>query len=220
MFALSSACSMRDVDQEATVPNLPRTDPSSTAILKWELRVGKIGILVIDDDPKSQAVLRQVLDSEEWLVQITPRKQALNELANGSWTLVIADTATKGLSGPLYSILRDLALAPASESGKARLRVLFLVAEGSGTHITAILESERLPYAFKPFNFHDMLDKISDLLMETDAISAPIRRVRQEGGLSVRRNSLSKPRQNSGRNQSMFAAREAYIMTEEEIAEY
>ena len=31
-----------------------------------------VNILIIEDDPASQTALRQVLDSEEWRVQIVP----------------------------------------------------------------------------------------------------------------------------------------------------
>jgi DNA-binding response OmpR family regulator len=184
----------------------------------------KIGILIIDDDEASQAALRQMLDSEGWRVSIAPvAARAFQELATGDWTLVIANVATTGISGPLYGMLRELAQA-SPESGKSRLRVLFLVPEHSAQQAKATLESEQLPYALKPFHFHDLIERVSDLLMETGAIADPIRRVRGEAGTGLRSahgNSRGNSRnQANGRNTGMFASREDYTMTEEEIAEY
>lgn len=180
----------------------------------------KVGILVVDDDAASQAALRQILDAEGWELFPAPvANQALQELATGNWTLVIASVGTTGLSGPLYTTLRELALAPLSETGKARLRVLFVIPEALGQQARPVLEGEHLPYVQKPFNLHDLLDRVSDLLMETDAIVAPIRRVREQGLLGSRSSRTGRPAA-ATRNTGMFATREDYVMTEEEIAEY
>jgi hypothetical protein len=147
--------------------------------------------------------------------------QAMQELATGDWTLVIANVAMTGLSGPLYTTLKALALAPVMESGAARLRVLFLVPETAGAEAQAALEGEKLPYETRPFNLHDFLEKVSDLLMETASIQSPIRRVRQEGPDFSRRGRRGRqPASDGGRATGMFASREDYSMTEEEIAEY
>ena len=186
--------------------------------------IEKIDILVIENDPASQTALRQILDSDDWrvhTVQTVP--EAFQALANGNWTLVIANVTMTDFAGPLYAILRELALAPIPEStGKARLRVLFLVPENATSQARPTLESERLPYLVKPFFLHELLERVSDLLMETSAISAPIRRVRQEGVKPARRDLRmgrnAGPAQ--GRNTSMFAGHSDYSMTEEELAEY
>ena len=152
----------------------------------------------------------------------TTPSQALQELATGKWTLVIAAVAMTGLSGALYATLRELSQMSLSTEGKVTVRVLFLVSDVEAHRATAVLEGERLPYVLKPFNFHDFLEKVSDLLIETEAIPAPIRRVRQEGLIAQRR-SLRDGRshaQSGARNTGMFSAREYYDMTEEELTEY
>jgi len=180
--------------------------------------VDKVGILVIDDDVAGQATLRQILDSEGWELQAEPvASKALQELATGAWTLVIASIGMTGLAGPLYATLRELALAPLSEAGKVRLRVLFVIPEDYDQQARSTLESERLPYVQKPFNLHDLLERVSDLLMETAAIVAPIRRVREQPLLGSR---SSRTGRSTPRNTGMFANRGEYSMTEEEMAEY
>jgi DNA-binding response OmpR family regulator len=188
--------------------------------------VASIGILIIDDDEVSQTALRQVLDSEGWHVRVVPRlRDALPELSSGEWSLVIVNVSMSGISGPVFSTLRELAQAPAVEEGMVRARVLFLVSEQTGAEVQSVLERERLPYVFKPFQFHDFLEKVSDLLMETDALAKPIRRVRHDVSAFEQKRQESRAGHESAvrknrRDTGMFAKRDEYIMTEEEIAEY
>jgi DNA-binding response OmpR family regulator len=191
-----------------------------------ERNLAKIGILVIENDEANQTVLRQLLDSEGWQVRIVPAvNQAMAELSTGEWSLVIVNVAMIGLTSPVYLTLRELALAPAVEDGRVRARVLFVVPESAALEALPVFEKERLPYVVKPFHFHDLLEKVSDLLMEAAALADPIRRVRHDAGLSERKRKEGRASRESGRgitsrNTGMFAKREEYSMTEEEIAEY
>ena len=188
--------------------------------------MARIGILIIDDDEVSQSALRQVLDSEGWHVRIVPAiSDALPELSSGEWSLVIVNVSMSGLSGPVYSTLKELALAPAVEAGMVRARVLFLVTEQASVDTRSLLEKDRLPYVLKPFQFNDFLEKVSDLLMETDALTNPIRRVRLEANASERKRKENRAGHESAirqgrRDTVMFAKRDEYVMTEEEIADY
>ncbi len=131
-----------------------------------------------------------------------------------------------GLTSPVYLTLRELALAPAVEDGHVRARVLFVVPESAAAQALPVFERDRLPYVVKPFQFHDLLEKVSDLLMETAALANPIRRVRHDSTLSERKRKGRRAKAaRSGnafaqRNTNMFAKRDEYVMTEEEIAEY
>jgi DNA-binding NtrC family response regulator len=187
--------------------------------------MAKIGILIIEDDEAHQSALRQVLDSEDWYVRVVPAvTHALAQLSSGEWSLVIVNVAMIGLTSPIYLTLKELALAPAVEEGRVRARVLFIVPEASAVDVLPVFEREKLPYVLKPFQFHDLLEKVSDLLMEAAALANPIRRVRQDSQLSERKRKEGRVGRETGRaasrNTSMFARREEYSMTEEEIAEY
>jgi two-component system, cell cycle response regulator CpdR len=186
-----------------------------------------VGILVVDDDRSSQTALRELLDSEGWRVGIVPlASQALPELAGGDWSLVIANISLTGLDGPLFTTLRVLAQAAPIEDGHKRARVLFLVPEVAAAIAQPVLERERLPYVLKPYHLHDFLERVSDLLMETSSIEAPIRHVRPDfAALGASRKLGRAEREKGGqritaRATNMFASREDYQMTEEEIAEY
>jgi CheY-like chemotaxis protein len=194
--------------------------------------VAEVGILILDDDAVSQRALKHVLDSEGWRVRIVPlASHALSEIATGAWNLVVVNVALIGLHGPIFQTLKDLAQGeadvPEGEAATAedslvdnakpkRIRVLFLVPMLARKDVIPWLEREGLPYTLKPYSLHDFLEKVSELLLEARAIQAPIRSIgdRSFGRRSDRRARLG------ARRGAMFASREEYQMTEEEMAEY
>ena len=172
-----------------------------------------VNILVLDQEGASANALRQVLDSEGWRVRIVSQgKQLLNELKTGEWSLVIADIGLLGLDSPGYLTLRELSAVGVEDGG--RLRGLFLVPEISASQFVGTLEKARQPYVVRPYHLHDFLEKVSDLLVEVRAIEAPLRQVRYEFG------KLRKKKRDSNRTNSMFASRDSYSYSEEELAEY
>jgi CheY-like chemotaxis protein len=194
--------------------------------------VAEVGILILDDDAVSQRALKHVLDSEGWRVRIVPMAAyALSEIATGAWNLVIVNVALTGLHGPVFQTLRDLSQgeadtpepvdgssddAPVDEAKPKKIRVLFLVPMLARKDVIPILEREGLPYSLKPYSLHDFLEKVSELLLEAQAISEPIRSMgdRSFGRKGDRRSRLG------ARRGVMFASREEYQMTEEEMLEY
>jgi DNA-binding response OmpR family regulator len=173
----------------------------------------QVGILILDDDTQSQGALKQILDSEGWRVRVVPdTKLFLAELRTGEWSLVIANVTITGTDSPLFVTLRELTNVSAEEGG--RLRALYLVPEAGGEQYVQSLERARLPYVLRPFHLHDFLEKVSDLLVEIKAIDAPIRQVRYEFG------ELRKKKKKAAKSNSMFASRDSFSYSEEEISEY
>jgi len=184
--------------------------------------VDHIGILILDDDVVSQGALWQVLDSEGWNIRmIKDPSMALTELAKGEASLVIANVAMTGLTGPIFETLKILSEAPAGdgEGSRTPARVLFLVPAGIGPEAQPVLEKSGLPFLLKPYHLHDFLGKISDLLLEANAISAAMRNVQTELKVAPRPLVRSGTRLDARRT-DMFAGREEYSMTEEELLEY
>jgi DNA-binding response OmpR family regulator len=176
--------------------------------------VRQVGILILDDDPANQGALKQILDSEGWRVRsVSDVKMFLAELRTGEWSLVIANITVIGPESPLFTTLRELTNVAPEDGG--RLRVLYLVPDGAGGQVVSALEQAKVPYVVRPFHLHDFLDKVSDLLLEIKAIADPLRQVRREFG-EIRK---KKKKEARGGN-SMFAARDSYSYTEEEITEY
>jgi PleD family two-component response regulator len=190
----------------------------------------EVGILILDDDADSQQALHHVLNSEGWRVHVVPLgSQALIHLASGDWNLVVANVTLTDLHGPVFTTLKELAQAnldsdsrgngasAPTPSGHRQIRVLFLVPPVAARETIPTLEREGLPYSLKPYHLNDFLEKVSDLLLESGAIPEPIRSVNQRFHGMVRR---KKPRAGRNRSSAMFASREDYQMSEEEIAEY
>ena len=173
----------------------------------------QVGLLVLDNDAPGSSAVKQILDSEGWRVRIVPdTKMLLAELKTGEWSLVIANVALTGVEGPAFYTLRELAAVAPEDGG--RIRVLFLIPEASGGQYIGHLEINRLPYVIRPYHLHDFLEKVSDLLVEVKAIEAPLRQVRHEFG------ALRKKKKQAGRSNSMFASRDSFSYTDEELAEY
>ena len=178
-----------------------------------ETQPQQVGILILDDDSQSRETLRQILDSEGWRVRLVPdTRLLLTELKTGEWALVIANVALTGVDTPVFITLRELANVSADDGG--RVRALYLVPEMTGSQYVPGLELSRCPYVVRPFHLHDFLEKVSDLLVEVRAIEGPIRMVRREFG------ALRKKKKQTGRVTSMFASRDSYVYTDEELAEY
>jgi DNA-binding response OmpR family regulator len=173
----------------------------------------QVGILVLDDNAPGGSAVKQILDSEGWRVRIVADTQMLMaELKTGEWSLVIADVALTGVEGPAFVTLHELASVSAADGG--RVRVLYLIPELSSGQYIVQLEAARLPYVLRPYHLHDFLEKVSDLLVEVKAIEGPIRQVRHEFG------ALRKKKKQASRSNSMFASRDSFSYTDEELAEY
>jgi DNA-binding response OmpR family regulator len=172
----------------------------------------RVGILILDED-KNQGALQQILDSEGWRVRaVRDPKLLFAELKSGEWSLVIVNIGLIGVDSPIFITLRELSSVSYDDGG--RVRALYLVPEMTGGQFVSALESARAPYVVRPFHLHDFLEKVSDLLVEVRAIEGPIRQVRHEFG------ALRKKKKQAGRSNSMFASRDAYSYSDEELAEY
>jgi len=175
--------------------------------------VRQIGLLVLEDDAQKAAALKQILDSEGWRVRVVPDLQLLHaELKSAEYSLLIANIALVGLESATFQILKELSSVSPEEGG--RIRALFVVPEMTGNQYVDPLEAARLPYVVRPFHLHDFLEKVSDLLVEVKAIEGPLRMTRYEFG------EARKKKKQASRTTSMFASRDSYSYTEEELAEY
>src|SRR5271169_264703 len=187
--------------------------------------LAEVGILIIDDDIVSQRALKSVLDSEGWRVRIVPlASHAMAEIASGLWSLVIVNVSLTDVRGPIFTTLKELAQGQADApegaeidtSRPKRIRVLFLVPLLAAKHAQAVLEQEGLPYSLKPYHLNEFLEKVGDLLVEAGALEAPIRSME----FTIRRRRHGTRSTRDKRNGAMFASREDYQMSEEEMAEF
>jgi DNA-binding response OmpR family regulator len=171
----------------------------------------QVGLLVLESDPGSSAALKQILDSEG-LRTVEDLRMLHVELKTAEYSLLIANIALIGLDSPTFHVLKELGAVSAEDGGK--IRTLFVIPELNGSQFIGHLEAARLPYVLRPFHLHDFLEKVSELLVEVKAIAAPLRMTRYEFG------EARKKKKQASRTTSMFASRDSYSYTEEEIAEY
>jgi CheY-like chemotaxis protein len=190
--------------------------------------VAQVSILIVDDDYTSQHALRNILDSEGWRVRIVvDASHALAELATGSWNLAIVNLALADVRDPLFAMLKELTQADVAharaaekpgEAPRKRIRALFLVPLLMAKNVQPILEREGLPYSYKPYHLHEFLERVSELLVESGAIAEPIRGV---GGFYQEKKRRREHRFGRGTKRGdMFASREDYQMSEEEMLEF
>lgn len=173
----------------------------------------QVGLLVLENDPSNAGALKQILDAESWRVRVVGDLRMLHaELKTGEYSLLIANVALISVDSPTFHVLQELTSVSAEEGG--RIRVLFVVPEMTGSMYVPALEAAKLPYSVRPFHLHDFLEKVSDLLVEIKAIEGPLRMTRYEFG------EARKKKKQASRTTSMFAARDTYSYTEEELAEY
>jgi PleD family two-component response regulator len=189
--------------------------------------VGQVGILVVDDDVVSQQALKSILDSEGWRVRIAPFvTTAMAELASGEWSLAIVNVGLTEVSGPLFMILKDLAQGVADapedavldERRPKAIRVLFLVPATMASTARPVLDRESLPYLMKPYHLHDFLEKVSELLVQTGSIEDPIRSMNDFSFGSRKQKERTESKKAPAN--PMFASRDDYQMTEEEMLEW
>jgi DNA-binding response OmpR family regulator len=175
--------------------------------------VRQVGLLVLENDPINATALKQILDSEGWRVRIVPDLPLLHaELKTTEYSLLIANIAQVGVDSATFQVLRELSSVSHEEGG--RIRSLFVVPEMTGAQFVGELEAAKVPYVMRPFHLHDFLEKVSDLLVEVKAIEGPLRMTRYEFGEARRK------KKQTSRTTSMFASRDSYSYSEEELAEY
>ena len=180
----------------------------------------EISILVLDNDPGSQNTVQMMMDGEGWRMKVVDNPDvALQELAHGSWALVIASLTLVDFAGPLFQILKELAQSAPVEEGKSRVRVLFVVPAAMAEQSIPVLEAARLPFAMKPYEFNNFLEKVNDLLLQAQFLTKTAR----ERGFAFEqrgRPKAGKAGKKGAAANSMFASRDEYFYTEEELAEY
>jgi CheY-like chemotaxis protein len=103
------------------------------------------------------------------------------------------------------------------EARRTRFRALFLVPMTVAPMVEPVLEEEGLPYSLKPYHLHDFLEKVSELLVESGALEQSMRGMRDFSGAKKRKRARHA---RDSRRGTMFASREDYQMTEEELAEW
>jgi DNA-binding response OmpR family regulator len=114
-------------------------------------------VLVVDDDDEMRAVLRRMLEGEDY--EVTERSRAthvLETLRTAPFDLVILDKEMPGLTG--------LDLLPMLRREFERLPVVFVTAFGGRQVASAALRLGATSYLEKPFRLAQLRDAIDGVL--------------------------------------------------------
>lgn len=175
--------------------------------------MAQIRVLIIDDDEAGRTALASVLSGEDCHVELVTRAEdALKQVRQGGWHLILANVAMSSLSGPIFDLLKELG------QGGGSVRVLFLVPQGTPDSTRQHLESLKLPYATKPFHLMKFLEQVSDLLRSAGIVGQPLFAGPQFGDAPPAVGAREDP---AARTSRMFAARDpALDYTEEELKQF
>ena len=169
----------------------------------WNLAI--VNVALVDLKGPIFAILRELAQADE---QEAVAAEAERE-AQG-----VVDEATG--AGPKVDPRAQTEVA-ALEAPRTRFRVLFLVPMTEAPTVEPVLEEQGLPYSLKPYHLHDFLEKVSELLVESGALAESLQGVRDFSKAKKRKRARQA---RDSRRGTMFASREDYQMTEEELAEW
>jgi hypothetical protein len=168
----------------------------------WNLAI--VNIALVDTKGPLFAILRDLVQADE-------QKEAAAQVERE------AQTAANEEAGAIKTDPRAEAEIGVTELARPRFRVLFLVPMTEAPKVEPILEQEGLPYSLKPYHLHDFLEKVSELLVESGSMEQSLRGIGDFKRVKTRKRARSA---RDSRRNSMFASREDYQMTEEEMAEW
>jgi two-component system OmpR family response regulator len=113
-------------------------------------------ILLIEDDKRLSKLIRNVLEDEQYSLDVIHDGELGLEMAlRGTYDLIIADWMLPGRDGP--SICRKI------RSSKLTLPILMLTARGQVEDRVTGLESGADDYLVKPFDFDELIARIRAL---------------------------------------------------------
>ncbi len=127
-------------------------------------------ILVVEDDPRLSALLRQGLREQGFVVDVAPEAKLGLELATaGDYGVLVLDVMLPGRSG--FDLLRDL------RATGSRLPVLVLSARSSVEDRVRGLDLGADDYLAKPFDFAELLARLRAITRRPDVEPRTVLRV-------------------------------------------
>jgi CheY-like chemotaxis protein len=168
----------------------------------WNLAI--VNVALVDVKGPLFAILRDLAQADEQNEMATRSEQEAQASADEQAGAVKTDPRAE----PEVAV---------SELPRPRFRVLFLVPMTEAPKVEPILEQEGLPYSLKPYHLHDFLEKVSELLVESGSMEQSLRGIGEFKRAKTRKR--ARGARDSRRN-TMFASREDYQMTEEEMADW
>src|SRR5436309_1457140 len=107
-------------------------------------------VLVIDDDEMVLAIIRRLLEAEQYSVEVTASAQeALQRLAFTNYGAILCDMWMPGLTGKdFYQQVKD-------NYPQHAHRIIFLTGDIASEATWDFIDQKRLPYVLKPLNLQE-----------------------------------------------------------------
>lgn len=126
---------------------------------------GQVKILAVDDEPVNLQILLNRLKIAGYQIhQAQSGAQALREIENGSYDLVLLDIMMPGISG--LEVCKQIR----EKYSLYELPVLFLSARGAVEDVVAGFEAGGNDYVIKPFNGRELISRVTTLLSLRHAV--------------------------------------------------
>jgi len=124
-------------------------------------------VLLIDDDEDTLAVLQRALAAKNFHVEAADSaRAALAKMVNESYDVVLSDIHMPGFDG------QKLFLFIVEYMPEYRRRVMFLTGDTESPDVQEFLQRSGCPYAYKPVDFAQLMEKVQGLLA-ADASTPP-----------------------------------------------
>src|SRR5260370_30321991 len=159
MAQTSGVRSMKD----STVLSLNRERTSGEAVPRLHRPEGtgpednRVGVLLVDDDPRNLSVLESILDDPAYrLVRAESGDAALLELIAGDFAVIVLDIHMPGLSG------FELAQMIKQRRKTASIPIIFLTAHyNEDRHVLEGYQTGAVDYLLKPINSTIVRSKVA-----------------------------------------------------------
>lgn len=188
----------------ASVPREAKT----TSVPLHSKPKGLVNVLVVGEQEQMRTLIGMMLERRGWRIDIAASEsEGLEKLIETGWHLVVVDTEEKRLEGPLFEVLQELNLAD------EELQVLFITSPSMEESEQSRLEQLGLANLSKPIRLHDLLELISELLIQSGAIKRPLRELDDSGSAE---NESDGPAESGFEEYKMFVSRDDYYYFDED----
>jgi DNA-binding response OmpR family regulator len=119
---------------------------------------------------------------------------------------VVVDTLSKRAEGPLYEVLRELQRADKT------LQVLYVTSKAMEDAEREQLERQGMACLERPVRLHDLLELVSELLLESGTLKRPLREL-YDSPVAAAKN--TGPSESGFEEYKMFASRDDYVYDED-----
>ncbi|OFW10542.1 MAG: hypothetical protein A3G20_05620 [Acidobacteria bacterium RIFCSPLOWO2_12_FULL_59_11] len=128
-------------------------------------------ILVVDDEDAHLAILRKILEEENYAVQTcSSGSEALRRLRENICDAILCDMWMPGITGlGLYQLVKE-------ELPQYEHRFIFITSDIATEMTWGFIKTRNLPYVIKPFSPPELLEKLREVLGDRQKIASEVSR--------------------------------------------